>query len=278
MGDVGPASTGSLPAEVGRGLALVPRAWRLLRGERGLWLPAGIPVLITVASVSVAVALAYGHSGEWLGWMQAELPWPTAGSWYAWLWVGPSRAAIWLVARLWVGMLAAASVVAALLLAALVSSPILDVLSQRVERVTRGTAAGDDETTDASSIVADACGALANEAKRLLFFGGAWLAITGVGWVVPFGPLLTPVALVSFAVAFLPLEYAGFALDRRRVGFAERRAWIAEQRASALAFGGCAFAMTWIPGLNFLLLPLLVTAGTLLVLDRPPRGAVESGA
>lgn len=276
MGEAAPASLespGKLPAEFGRGLALVPRAWRLLRAERGLWLPASIPVLITVASVSMAVALSYAHAGEWLAWVQAELPWPTAESWFTWLWVGPARVALWLLARLWVGVLAAASVVTALLVAALVSSPILDVLSQRVERVIRGGAAGDDESSAATSILSGAAAALLNEARRLLFFGGAWLAITGVGLVVPFGPLLAPVALVAFAVAFLPIEYAGFALDRRGVSFGQRRAWLAEQRVATLAFGVCAFAMTWVPGLNFLLLPLLVTAGTLLVLDRPPGGS-----
>jgi CysZ protein len=265
-----------LASDLRRGLALVPRAWRLLRRERSLWVPAAIPVLITTASVSLAVALAYGSAGVWLAAVQAELPWPGANAWYSWIWVGPVRLGIWLAARLLVGVLAAACVVVGLLLASLISSPILDVLSQRVERVVRGVAVGDDEALGARTLLADAGASVLNEARRLAFFGGGWLLITAVGFAIPFGPLLAPAALAAFAAAFLPLEYAGFALDRRRIGFPGRRAWLAEQRTSALAFGALAFAMTWVPGLNFLLLPLLVTAGTLLVLDRPPE--LDAGA
>ncbi|MEE3329258.1 MAG: EI24 domain-containing protein [Myxococcota bacterium] len=259
-----------LVAGLRRGLALVPQAWRLIRGERLLWGPAVIPVLVTTGCVSVALVLAYGSAGEWLAWIQAELPSPRASQWYSWLWVGPMRVGIWLLSYLWVAVLGAASVAAALFVSALIASPVLDVLSQRVERVVRGAAAGDEDRLGARSLLRDAASALLNEAKRLAFFAGSWLAISAVGVLLPFGPLLAPAALLAFTVTFLPLEYAGFALDRRRVGFRDRRRWLAVQRATTLGFGASAFAMTWVPGLNFLLLPLLVTSGTLLVLECPP--------
>ncbi len=41
-----------------------------------------------------------------------------------------------------------------------------------------------------------------------------------------------------------------------------------------LAFGGLAFLVSLVPGLNFLALPVLVVAGTLLVLRLPPERAV----
>jgi len=259
-----------LVAQLQRGAALVPQAWRLIRGEPSLWGPTVIPVLVTAGCVSVALALVYGSAGDWLAWIQAELPSPRASQWYSWLWVGPMRVGIWLLGYLWVAVLGAASVAAALFVSALVASPVLDVLSQRVERVVRGAAAGDEGRLDARSLVRDAVSALLNEAKRLAFFGGSWLAISLAGVFLPFGPLLAPAALLAFTVAFLPLEYAGFALDRRRVDFRDRRRWLALQRATTLGFGATAFAMTWVPGLNFVLLPLLVTSGTLLVLDCPP--------
>jgi uncharacterized protein involved in cysteine biosynthesis len=70
----------------------------------------------------------------------------------------------------------------------------------------------------------------------------------------------------------LPLEYAGFVLDRRRVPFAERRRWVLSHRAAMLGFGATAFATFFIPGLNFAALPLFVVSGTLLALKAPlPR-------
>ena len=82
------------------------------------------------------------------------------------------------------------------------------------------------------------------------------------------GPLL-----IAITVAFLPLDYAGFALDRRGLSFADRRRWLAAHRPTMLGFGGIAFAACMVPGLNLLLLPTLVTAGTLLVArTNPSRG------
>ena len=152
------------------------------------------------------------------------------------------------------------------------ASPVFDVLSKRVERVLAGRAAGDREAASVAGVAREALGSLSNEAQRLGLFGAIWLAITGVGLLIPFGAALVPVALAALAIVFLPLEYAGFALDRRRVSFAARRAWLASQRPKALGFGAAGLAIGLVPGLNFLLLPVLIVAGTVLVLESPPDG------
>ena len=95
-------------------------------------------------------------------------------------------------------------------------------------------------------------------------------AIVTVGLVVPGGQLLAPPALVLVTVLFLPLGYAAYTLDRRAVPFAARRRWVTEHVALMLGYGGTAFVAFLVPGLNFLLLPVLVSSGTLLALRYPP--------
>ena len=55
------------------------------------------------------------------------------------------------------------------------------------------------------------------------------------------------------------------------VVFAERRRWLWRRRSATLGFGLAAFLTCLVPGLNFLAMPVLVVAGTLLVLRHGPE-------
>lgn len=253
------------------GAVLLPRAFGLLRRRRELWAPAVVPSLLTAVSLGLTAVLVYANAGALLGAIADALPRFEAGSWYSWLWIGPAKGLAFLARYvLFVGA-AAVAVLLGLVAATLLSSPVLDVLSRRVERVLEGAAAGDDQPSSAAGVLREARAALSNEALRLGSFTAIWLAIVGLGLVAPFGPVVAPIALAALAIVFLPLEYSGFALDRRGVPFAGRRAWLASQRLKAVGFGTAGFAIGLLPGLNFVALPVLVVAGTILVLESPPR-------
>jgi len=261
-------------ADAGRGFRdgarLLPRAFGLLRRHRELWAPAAVPSLLTAVCLGAVAVLVYANADSLLGAIAQALPRFEADTWYSWLWIGPAKGLVFLARYvLFAGVVAVAALLG-LVTATLLSSPALDVLSQRVERVLAGSAAGDDRSSGVVDTLRDARAALANESRRLGSFTAIWLAIAGICLVMPFGPAVAPIALAALAIVFLPLEYSGFALDRRRVPFAGRRAWLASQRLKALGFGAAGFAIGLLPGLNFVALPVLVVAGTLLVLESPP--------
>ena len=253
------------------GAALLPRAFALLRTRRELWAPAALPAALTILGIAVAGALVVGNAAELFSLIRQALPDFEAGAWYSWLWVGPARALVAFASLVSFALVAAFAALIGLVLATLLASPFLDLLSQRVERVIRGIASGDDEHFDAATIARDALSSFLNEARRVGAFAVVWLAITLVGLTIPLAAPLVPLALVAVAVVFLPLEYAGLALDRRRVSFASRRAWLSAHRSRALGFGAAGLAIGLVPGLNFLLLPVLIAAGTLLVIEHPPQ-------
>jgi CysZ protein len=66
---------------------------------------------------------------------------------------------------------------------------------------------------------------------------------------------------------FLAWDHTDLAMSRRRLPFAEKRRVLAEHRAAAFAFGATALAITAVPFLNLLMLPVQIIAGTLLFLD-----------
>ena len=266
MGSVDvPTREGSL-SDLGQGAFLLIEGARLIRSERTLWLLAVVPVFLAMLGVGMATALF----SVWFdviheAWVQI-LPVFEVRVWWNWIWVGPGRLLVWLIG--WLAVLAsfALALVAGLLLANLASAPFLDHLSQRVEAIVSGTPC----PSSGRGLLRDALASFGSELQRLFFLASAGIGLSLLGIVVPGGQLVTGPALIALTILFLPLDYSGFALDRRGVSFGRRRGWLLENRILMLGFGGVAFLGCLIPGLNLLILPAQVTAGTLLVLRREP--------
>jgi CysZ protein len=90
-------------------------------------------------------------------------------------------------------------------------------------------------------------------------------------------PLLSPFTVVAaflFTLLFLPLQYAGYAMDHQLMTFAQRRALIWKHRWLMLGFGAAASLTLLIPLLNFICLPILVVGATLLM--RHVEGGVQT--
>jgi CysZ protein len=247
----------------------------MLARERQLWAPALVPFLLSLAAIATALGLVAAYSGELHGWATDWMPALEAARWYAWLWIGPAKLALWLLGIVLFLVIVAASLVAAYLVASLLASPFHDVLAARVERIVTG-AVVDTSESGALGTAREALRALVEEARRLAFFLAVAVPLVVVGILAPFAQIVTSPALVAFTIFFLPLDYASYTLDRRRVSFAEKRRWLWSQRAATLGFGAAAFLTCLVPVLNLLAMPILVVAGTLLALRHQPDPASTS--
>ncbi len=248
----------------------------LLWRERRLWGPAGVPFVLSLLAVGGALAVVVGGAEEIRAALSPWLPTVTAGAWYTWLWVGPARALLWLAEQLLFLAAAAVVLVAALLVASLLASPFHDLLARRVEEIETG-AVVEAEGDGLAGAVREGLRALGQEARRLVFFALA-LGAVALLWLVPGGQLLAPPAMTLLAVFFLPLEYASYTLDRRRLSFREKRAWLLANRGATLGYGGAAFLVCAVPGLNLLAMPVLVVGGTLLALRNPPGAGAHASS
>ena len=251
------------------GISLCAEGASLLRQERRLWPLATLPVLFAVLAVGLSATAFWLRLEDIHAIFVGLLPTLEATAWWTWIWVGPGKVLFFLVA--WFAVLVSfmVSLVAGLLLANLASAPFLDVLSQRVEAIVLGQPLAQAEGF--SAVLSDAIRSFFAELQRVMFLAGLWVLLTAAGFLVPGAHLVTGPVLVTLTLLFLPLDYAGFALDRRGVSFASRRAWLWAHRPMMAGFGGVAFLSCMIPGLNLVVLPSLVAAGTLLVLRRPPE-------
>jgi len=264
----GPAGP-SGPSGLLDGLRLAVAGLSLLARHRRLWPLAAAPVALSLAFVAAAVSALAAFAPELYAWLVGWLPRPEASAWWEWLWVGPATVLRAALGGLLFAVVAALGVLAGLLAANVASAPFLDALSQQVERLERGVSP-EPAAGGLRGLVRENLRSVANELRRVGFFAALWGAIMLAGLLVPGGQLLAPPLLALVSLLFLPLDYSGFALDRRQVPFRERRRWVLANLPLMVGFGGAAFATLLVPGLNLLVLPALVAGGTLLALRRPP--------
>jgi CysZ protein len=266
-----PASHGKI-GQLLAGSGLLFEAWRLLRRERSLWPLALVPMVFSTCAVALALSLIFAYAGELYAGIEATLPAFDVSAWFQWIWLGPAKLAIWLLGYLVFALAAGLALVLALMLASVAAAPFLDALSQRAERLAAGEVV-DMTGSGWTGLARDARRSLWSEVQRMSTFLAIWAVLFGAGFVIPGAHLITGPLLLGVTILFLPLEYSGYTLDRRQLSFRERRAWVSSHLPRMAGFGIAAFISCLVPGVNLMMIPVLVVAGTLLVLQTPPRSA-----
>ncbi len=236
-----PARLPGLARRAAAGAWQVPAGFVFLLRRPGLWPLAALPVLSALVLMIVgAVAGIYLVPG-------AESTFaPTPGRAPEWLEL-PISLLLWTAA---VG----GGIFLGLGVALLLTSPLLDLLSRRVEAELRG-GTGDHGRGLRFE--------LAQSLRGALYFLVAAPGVFLLGLIPIVGPLLSA-AWGARAVAF---QMTDPALTRRGLTFADKRRWHRRWLAESEGFGLAGMIGLLVPLANLLLGPALVTGGTLLVLD-----------
>jgi CysZ protein len=257
------------PLSLMDGFRLPLEGGRLLLREKRLWAPAAAPIGFSVLAFAVAGSLLVAHAGDLYQWATLWAPVPEATSWYAWLWVGPAKAALAILGVLIFAVIAGVGLLISFLVANVLASPFLDVLASRVELIETGVVE-EDAPTGLIGTGADVLRSVREELRRALFFLAVVTSLALLGFAIPGAHLVTGPSIVGFAIFFFPLDYASYTLDRRRYSFRQKRIWLMANKPVVMGFGCAAFMICWVPGVNFLAIPLLVVGGTLLAIRNAP--------
>jgi CysZ protein len=257
------------PLSVLNGLRLPVEAGQLLLRERGLWLPAAAPVGFSVVAFSVAVSLLVAYAGPLYAWATMWMPVLEAETWYAWLWIMPAKVTLSVLGALLFAVIAAVGLVASFLVANILASPFLDRLAERVEAIELGVPLAEGDTGLLGS-VSEVFRSVREEIRKTVFFLAVIGGLTAIGFAIPGAQLVTGPAILAFAIFFLPLDYASYTLDRRRLSFREKRRWLASNKPEVVGFGVAACLICAVPVVNFFAIPTLVVGGTLLAIRRSP--------
>jgi CysZ protein len=240
------------PARLGAGALLPLRAIAWLGRHPELWGLVLLPVLLTLAGLVAGLALA-GPASGWL----LSLAWPEPEGWLLALW-WPSRAAVFLV-LVYLGAVA---------VPVLVSAPVSDQLSARVEAAELGAAEG---AGGLGRVAAETAVGLAHALARLarLLLGYLLLLPT---LLVPFG---WPVAAFLWTAWWSAAEWLGLPMARHLHPFREVRGALRAVRPQGFGMGLTLAALFLVPFANLLVVPVGTVAGTLLYVELVRAGAVE---
>jgi uncharacterized protein involved in cysteine biosynthesis len=234
-----------------------PRPGRLRRAGAGswhvfsgLWFLVRHPALWPLAALPMIMAVVFIMGGLLLGafsirWLEGAIL-PSQGKL-------PVGLGLVLMLALWIGAIGA-GVVLGLALALLITSPLLERLSRRVEEMVRVTP---------SSSSASWRWELAQALRGGLFF----LAAAPIVLLLSLIPLIGPVLGLGWAAFALALQQSESALTRRGLDFKARRAWHRRFLPETMGFGVAGLVMLVVPCANFLLAPALTVGGTLMVLE-----------
>lgn len=231
-----------------RGAGYALRGFGLVR-RRGVLRYALLPLLINAVLFGGGLWFGADAFQDFMGWLLPE-----------WL-------DVWLVrALLWVLFAVAAALIvfyAFTLLANLVAAPFNGLLAEQVERHLRGARGPEGIERGITAEVAASIGA---EIRKLVYLA-AWSLPLLLLFLIPGVNLVAPLLWLAFGAWMMALEYADCPLGNHGVTFREGRGLIARRRGVAFGFGATIMALTAVPGLNLLIMPVAVCGATALYVD-----------
>ncbi len=247
-----------------RGFGFPFQGMAFLWQNRPLWKWALLPAAVNVVVFATAFAIFLWTYPITYSLITGFLPSEPPDTWYAWLWTAPLRFLAWMIGALLIVASIIMIYLAFLLLGTVIAAPFLDVLAQRVEDIATGQVS--QERPALRGIWQSFYVSFVSELKKIGFFFVVQATLFFLGLI----PILSPFTIMAatlFTMLFLPLQYAGYAMDHRLMTFAQRRTLVWKQRWLMLGFGAAASLTLLIPLLNFVCLPILVVGGTLLLLN-----------
>lgn len=236
-------------------------AWHVFSG---FWFLLRHPPLWPLAALPTFLAAVFVMGGLFLGaysmrWLEGTLMPPS----------GRLSAALSLVLylALWVAAVGA-GVILGLGIALLLTAPILERISRRVEQEVR--------------VVPPSGGTWKWELAQSFKAGLYFLAAAPVMLLLGLVPVVGPLIGLAWGAYALALQQAELPLARRGFDFRARVRWHRRFLAESLGFGIAGLVLLIVPCANFLLAPALTVGGTLMVLELeedlvpPDRGAAGS--
>ena len=234
-----------------KGISYVTRGFGLIR-RPGIRRFVIIPLLINILLFGFGVFWLAGEFGVLMEMMLGYLP-----GWLEWLsWI------LWPIFALTIMIIVFYTFT---IVANLIGAPFNSVLAAKLEAELRGEKI--DSESGYAALMKDIGKSILGELRKLLYLL-LWMIPLLILFVIPVINVIAPFTMALFTMWMLSLEYNDYPMGNHGYYFGQVKKTLAKQRGLSLGFGAAIMVMTFIPILNFLAMPVGVTAATAMWVER----------
>ena len=210
-----------------------------------------IPLLVNIAVFGIGIWLSYGYLDELSAWLQGELP-----GWLDWL--------TWLVVPLFITVSLVLVFFTFSIVANLIASPFNSLLAEKVEQQLGGPPPVDGGW---SKMMRELPGTLLDEVKKVVY-SLLWAIPFLLLFVIPVINVAAPFLWLAFSAWIMAVQYVDFPMGNHGLKGPEIRRRLRRRRITSLGFGGGVLALTSLPVVNFIAMPVAVCGATAMWLDK----------
>lgn len=238
-----------------RGLMYVLRGFSLI-GKKGVRRFIAIPLLVNIVTFSSAIYIGVKQFGSLMERLLGSISWLPD-----WLETGIS----WILWPLFAIMIIVAVYYSFTVVANLIAAPFNSILALKTERYLRGQHIQADDAGE--SVMKIAGRTLGSEIKKLAHML-KWLVLLLMITIIPGINVIAPFAWLAYGAWMFALEYADYSMANHNMYFKEEVTTLKQNRFLSLGFGSGVLLLTSVPVLNFFAMPVSVTGGAAMWVDR----------
>ncbi|MDU8923701.1 sulfate transporter CysZ [Pasteurellaceae bacterium LIM206] len=144
-------------------------------------------------------------------------------------------------------------------LSGFIAAPFNGLLAEKVEIMLSGEGPEDMSMT---AFIKDTPRMLAREWQKLLYSLPKYIGLFLLGFIPLLGQTLIPVLTFLFTAWMMAIQYCDYPFDNHKISFHSMRYKLTENRTQSLVFGSFVTLCTFVPLINFVVIPVAVCGAT----------------
>lgn len=234
--------------DIGRGAGYLAKGFTLIR-SKGIRQYVIMPLTLNILLFGGLIWYGYASFGPMVDKVMSYIPG----------WLGFLEGILWLVIVLFVAIAVFFTFTP---VANIVAAPFNAIMAEKIEEKLTGK----DINSGVSlmTIIKDSILSQLGKLVYILLWSAGLLLIS----LIPVINFISPVLWVVFGSWLLTLEYMDYPMGNHDLTFKQQKAKIKTRRGLALGFGGSVMAMTSIPVINFIVMPVAVAGATVMWVEQ----------
>ncbi|WP_052121766.1 sulfate transporter CysZ [Gallibacterium genomosp. 2] len=238
-------------SEIKQGWHYFVIGWHLIR-QKGLKRFVIIPILLNIVLLSFVFWLLMNQIGDLITWILSFMP-----AWLDWLKYIITALAVITILLVYYFIFTT--------LAGFIAAPFNGLLAEKVEILLTKQGGNNDGIID---FIKDLPRMMKREWQKLWYSLPRFILLFILGFIPAFGQTIVPVLFFLFTAWMLAIQYCDYPFDNHKIAFLQMQKQLAQHRVLNVTFGSLVAVCTFIPLLNFIVMPVAVCGATALWVDK----------